>query len=412
MLKRVCSSIIRFFGRLAYRLYLAAGLLLVTVVVLFTLFPQLLTGFHTALFVTQVLNVPVKPQAWFTQAPVREEITYERPDQLGEADVYYIPDGQRRAALLVFLGANAAGRDDRDVVNFGNALARAGYVPMFSWSPTMGLQNNVDPAEVENLVLAFQHLRGLDYVDPARVGMAGFSVGGSFVMVAASDARIRDDVHFVNAFGAYYDARDFFVQIASSTKRSGDTVEPWDVDRLTRRVFTNELIEVAPAEAERNILTRRFVENAQVTQAELDGLAGTAALSRRLLDGTDPREAETPAEPDAARFPGRTGRHLSQQPYPQLQQPAAHHARRGGPADSGRRVPPPGGNPAEPGPPGLALHRNGNFRARPPRRRPAAVAPGKGRQQALRPHVRHPPHGRVMLSFFLSTNPPRRTNFH
>ena len=291
MLKRICSAILRFIGRLTYRIYVLVGVLLVTVITLFTIFPQLPTGFHTALFVTQVLNVPVKPQTWFTLEPVRAEITYERPDRLGEADVYYIPDGKRRAALLVFLGANAAGRDDADVVNFGNALARAGYVPMFSWSPTMGLQNNVDPAEVENLVLAFQHLRSLDYVDPDRLGMAGFSVGGSFIMVAASDPRIREDVSFVNAFGAYYDARDFFVQIASSTKRSGDTVEHWDVDKLTRRVFANELIEVAPTEAERNILTRRFVDNAEVAQSELDGLTGTADLSRRLLDGTDPQEA-------------------------------------------------------------------------------------------------------------------------
>ncbi|MDE2938441.1 MAG: hypothetical protein OXR67_05930 [Chloroflexota bacterium] len=292
MLKRIGSAIIRFFGRLTYRIYAVLGFLLLTVVALFTVFPQLPTGFHTALFVTQVLDIPVKPQAWFTQTPVREEITFPRADAQGQADIYYIPDGKRRAALLVFLGANAAGRDDRDVVNFGNALARAGYVPMFSWSPTMGLQNNVDPAEVENLVWAFRHLRTLDYVDPDRIGMAGFSVGGSFIMVAASDPRISDDVAFVNAFGAYYDARDFFVQIASSTKRSGDTVEHWEVDRLTRRVFVNELIEVAPTAEERNILARRFVDNTQVTQAELDGLAGTADISRRLLDGTDPQEAK------------------------------------------------------------------------------------------------------------------------
>ena len=291
MLKRICTAFINFVGRLAYRIYAIVGFLLVMVVVLFTIFPQLPTAFHTALFVTQVLNVPVKPQAWFTQTPVREEIAYERPDRLGEADVYYIPDGKRRAGLLVFLGANAAGRDDRDVVNFGNALARAGYVPMFSWSPTMGLQNNVDPEEIENLTWAFRHLRALDYVEPRRVGMAGFSVGGSFVMVAASDPRIRDDVAFINAFGAYFDARDFFIQIASNTKRSGDSVEPWDVDPLTRRVFTNELIEVAPTEAERNVLTRRFVDNADVAEAELAQLSGTANLSRRLLEGTSPDEA-------------------------------------------------------------------------------------------------------------------------
>ena len=292
MLNRICSILVNFTGRLAYRLYVMLGVLLLTVVVLFTIFPQLPTGFHTALFVTQVLDIPVKPQAWFTQTPVREEITFPRADAEGQADIYYIPDGKRRAALLVFLGANAAGRDDTDVVNFGNALARAGYVPMFSWSPTMGLQNNVDPAEVENLVWAFRHLRTLDYVNPDRIGMAGFSVGGSFTMVAASDSRISDDVAFVNAFGAYYDARDFFIQIASNTKRSGDTLEHWDVDPLTRRVFTNELIEVAPTEEERNILARRYVDNAEVSQAELDGLAGTAGISRQLLDGAAPQEAE------------------------------------------------------------------------------------------------------------------------
>ena len=66
MFKSVCSALPKFIGRLTYRLYLALGLLLVTVVVLFTIFPQLPTGFHTALFVTQVLNIPVKPQSWFT----------------------------------------------------------------------------------------------------------------------------------------------------------------------------------------------------------------------------------------------------------------------------------------------------------------------------------------------------------
>ena len=291
MLNRFLTSVLNFVGRLAYRGYMLLGGLLVTVIVLFTLFPQLSTGFHTALFVTQVLNVPVKPQAWFTATPVREEITYPRPDEQGQADVYYVPDGKRRAGLLVFLGANAAGRDDPDVVNFGNALARAGYVPMFSWSPTMGLQNNVDPNEIENLTWAFRHLRGQDYVDPERVGMAGFSVGGSFVMVAASDARIREDVAFVNAFGAYYDAREFFIQIASNSKIAGDGVEPWAVDPLTRRVFANELIEVAPTAPEREVLTRRFVDNGEVAEGELAQLSGTAEVSRRLLEGTTPEEA-------------------------------------------------------------------------------------------------------------------------
>ena len=299
VIKRPINALGRFIGRWAYRLYLGLGALLVAVVVLFTLFPQLTTGFHTALFVLQVLPSPVKPQPWFTSAPVREEITYDRPDGEGSADIYYIPDGRRRAGLLVFLGANAAGRDDPDVVNFGNALSRAGFAAMFSWSPTMGQRNNVDPAEIENQVWAFRHLLSRDYVDPERVGMAGFSVGGSFIMVAAANPRIRDDVAFVNSFGAYYDAREFFIQIASNTKFSsgpGDgKTEPWAVDTLTRRIFVNEIIQVVDDPAERELLTRRFVEgaagDAEVSDADLAGLSEGADISRRLLEGTTPENA-------------------------------------------------------------------------------------------------------------------------
>ena len=318
MTKPLVSALGGFIGKWAYRLYLGLGALLVALAVLFTIFPQAATGFNTALFVLQVLKVPVKPQPWFTSRPVREEISYVRPDGLGVADVYYTPDGKRRAALLVFLGANAAGRDDPDVVNFGNALSRAGFTVMFGWSPTMGQRNNIDPAEIENLVWAFQHLRSRDHVDPQRVGMAGFSVGGSFVMVAAADPRIRDDVAFVNSFGAYHDARDFFQQIASNSRFYNGQTEPWAVNDLTRRVFANEIIAAVPDPAERELLTRHFITgvgaaatgqategegesggksgaasgDATVSEAELPGLSEQAAISRRLLEGTTPEEAE------------------------------------------------------------------------------------------------------------------------
>lgn len=281
-------------GRFAYRLYLAAGVLLVALIVMFALFPQLITAWHTALFVSQVLPSPVKPQAWFTSTPAREQISYDRPDGLGAADIYYIPDGKRRAGLLVFLGANAAGREDPDVVNFGNALSRAGLVTMLSWSPTMGERNNVDPTEIDNLAWAFQHLQSRDYVDPERVGMAGFSVGGSFVMVAAANPHIREEVAFVNSFGGYYDAPDFFRQIASSSQfNAAGQAEPWAVDPLTRRVFVNELIEVVPDPAERELLNRRFGngESGDGDAAAWDALSEQGQLSRRILEGTTPEQA-------------------------------------------------------------------------------------------------------------------------
>ena len=109
--------------------------------VLFTtglLIPELLPGF------------PFQPAAITGRAVVREPVTFQLGDGTpDEADVYRIPGGRKRGAVLLFLGVNPASRDDE------------------------------------------------------RVGLGGFCVGSSIAFVSAADTRIRDDVSFVNVFGGY-----------------------------------------------------------------------------------------------------------------------------------------------------------------------------------------------------------------
>jgi acetyl esterase/lipase len=306
----VKRSLLKWLGRLA--IGLAALAVVLALGVRFT--PQGRAALHTGLFVTQVLNLPFKPQSWFTANPVRQEVTYPqgppsnpalprrdtggyssltREDYRGVADLYRIADGKPRAAVLIFLGANAAGRDDPDVVNLGNALARAGFVAMFHWSPTMALQHNIDPNEIENLVWAFQYLRGQDGVDEKRVGMGGFCVGASFALVAAADPRISGDVTFVNAFGPYYDARDLLLQVSARSRFYRGRAEAWEPDPLTLRVFANELIEALDNPQDRDNLGRIFLENQAVSADELAHLSPTAQGVHRLLMGVGPEEAET-----------------------------------------------------------------------------------------------------------------------
>lgn len=261
-------------------------------IIYITATPQGRAGFQTALFVLQVLDLGFKPQAWFTKEPVRREVSYPQAAGFGLADIYRIPDGEERAAVLIFLGANAAGRDDKDVVNLGNALARSGFVTMFHWSPTMALNHNIDPAEIENLVWAFQYLSSRDFVDQDRVGMGGFCVGASFALVAASDPRIRDDVVFLNAFGPYFDARYLLLQLASRSRLYQGESEPWEPDRLTMRVFANELIESLQDPQARQTLSRMFLQGQDVPDAELNGLPPEAQRILQLLEGTSLKEAE------------------------------------------------------------------------------------------------------------------------
>ena len=268
---------------------------LVVLGALLTLFialtPQGRAGFHTALFVTQVLELPFKPQAWFTDEPLRHEAHYQSSDGTTVADVYRNPDGKPRAAVVLFLGANAAGRDDPDVVNLGNALARAGYVTMFHWSPSMALQANIEPAETGNLVWAFQYLSEREYVDPERTGLGGFCVGASFALVAAADPRIQDQVYFVNAFGPYFDAETLLLQAASRSVVYDGERTPWEPDSLTMRVLANELIETLDDPADIDALTRRYMNNQALTPAELDALSPQARTVAGLLDGVTPEDA-------------------------------------------------------------------------------------------------------------------------
>ena len=253
--------------------------------------PQGRAGIHTALFVTQVLDLPFKPQTWFTDEPIRHEAHYQSSDGTTVADVYRPADGKPHAAVVLFLGANAAGRDDADVINLGNALARAGYVTMFHWSPTMALQANIEPAETGNLVWAFQYLAERDYVDPDRTGLGGFCVGASFALVAAADPRIRDDVYFVNAFGPYYDAETLVLEATSRSVVYDGERTPWEPDKLTMRVLSNELIETLENPADIDALTRRYMDGQSLSPEELDSLSPQARTVATLLNGTTPEES-------------------------------------------------------------------------------------------------------------------------
>ena len=254
--------------------------------------PQGRTGFHTALFVSQVLDLPFKPQTWFTDEPLRHEVHYQSSDGTTVADVYRPADEKPHAAVVLFLGANAAGRDDPDVINLGNALARAGYVTMFHWSPTMALKANIEPAETGNLVWAFQYLTEREYVDSDRAGLGGFCVGASFALVASADPRIRENVYFVNAFGPYFDARELLLQAASRSMIYDGERTPWEPDSLTMRVLANELIETVDDPSDVDALTRRYMHNQAFSEQEIESLSPQGRTVAALLDGTTPEQAE------------------------------------------------------------------------------------------------------------------------
>jgi dienelactone hydrolase len=99
-----------------------------------------------------------------------------------------------------------------------------------------------DAADIENIALAYHWLIEQPFVDPARSGLLGTCVGGSFALMAAASPLLREQLAFLAAYAPYSSMWTFAKDIASATRSFGDLREPWQVDQLTRRVFVHSLV--------------------------------------------------------------------------------------------------------------------------------------------------------------------------
>lgn len=218
--------------------------------------------------------LPSKPIDWVTKTPVVERVRYPaRIDgrlDWAEGDLYR-PAGSGphsgHAGIVVCLGVVPFGVDHPQVPRLGEALARAGFAALLYWSPTMR-DMRLDPVDIENIALAYRWLLEQPYVDPARSGLLGTCVGGSFALMASANPLIRDKVGFVTAYAPYSSMLTLARDIATSTctngvGRLGEVRKPWQVDQLTRKVYVRSITaQLPPSEAA--LLRDAFSEQASV----------------------------------------------------------------------------------------------------------------------------------------------------
>jgi hypothetical protein len=196
-----------------------------------------------AIFFLKVFPMlPSRPVDWVTKPPVIEKVRY--PTHLGQAEgeLYRPMAGGPYPGVVVCLGVVPFGVDHPQVPRLGNALARAGFVALLYWSPAMR-DFRLDPVDVEEIALAYRWFIEQPGVDPARSGLLGTCVGGSFALMAAANPRVRDRVGFLSAYAPYSSMWTLACDIASATRPCADGAgrEPWRVDPLTRKVFVHSV---------------------------------------------------------------------------------------------------------------------------------------------------------------------------
>lgn len=233
--------------------------------------------------------LPSQPVDWVTKAPVVEKVKYPTCSGLAEGDLYRPPTDGPHPGIVVCLGVVPFEVDHPQVPVLGKALARAGFATLLYWSPAMR-DFQLDPQDLENIPLAYDWLIQQPFVDPARSGLLGTCVGGSFALMAAAHPLIRDRVGFVSAYAPFSSMWTFARDIASATISTDDGPQLWKVDPLTQKVFVHSVTAVLEAD-EAELLRDAFADGGRHPVNRELSYEGQAVFS--LLRALDAEEAQT-----------------------------------------------------------------------------------------------------------------------
>jgi dienelactone hydrolase len=257
------------------------GLVILVLAVLLVAWEPSRVAIQTAAMLPSLLDAGPKPLEIFSEEPRRESLPYRAGEPGHEADLaeLWLPswasaDRPAGAMLLVF-GVNNLGRNHPAIARVADGLARTGVAVVVPDSRTL-LEGRLEVGEIDGVVRAFQLLAARPEVDRDRMGIVGFSVGGSLALLAARDARISTQVRWVNAFGAYADAASYLASVSAHAYLDDTGAEVgWTPTPLAREVYLRFMLDQVPDATDRERLEGR--------------------LGRAVLDGTRPEP-----EPDLA----------------------------------------------------------------------------------------------------------------
>lgn len=232
------------------------ALVLAVVILALVAFKPTRVGLQAVILLPSLFDAPVRPLELVSGQPTLTTVPY-RPDRPGDLADLWLPSGagpsNRFGGVVLIFGVNSVGRGHAAVVRMSQALARTGIAVFVPDSATL-TAGRLDPVEIGGVVRAFQTFRARPEVDPARVGMVGFSVGGSLALLAASDPRVAEEISFVNAFGAYGDAPGYLASLASHAYELNGRSVAWPPTELAREVYSRLVLEQLDSQGDRQLL--------------------------------------------------------------------------------------------------------------------------------------------------------------
>ena len=239
------------------------GLAVLAILLLMTAWEPTRVGLQTAVMLPSMLGSGPQPLPLFTKPPQRMSLPY-RAVPGGDPDLaeLWLPEWasveRPTGAILMVFGVNNLGRNHPAIERVADALARTGVAVLVPDSRTL-LEGRLEVGEIDGVVDAFQLLAGRPEVDRDRLGIFGFSVGGSLALLAATDPAIAGQVRWVNAFGAFADAASYLASVSAHAYRGphGEEVA-WTPTPLARQVSLGFILDQVEDDGDREALDAAF----------------------------------------------------------------------------------------------------------------------------------------------------------
>lgn len=246
------------------RLLRRVGLVVLAVVALLVACEPTRVGIQTAVLLPNLLDAGPKPLTLFSEEPRRSSLPYRTPDEGDDPDLaeLWLParasPARPAGAMLLVFGVNNLGRNHPTIERVADGLARTGVAVLVPDSRTL-LEGRLEVGEIDGVVRAFELLASRPEVDRERVGIVGFSVGGSLALLAAADPRISGRIAWVNAFGAYADAETYLASVAGHAYIGpGGEPVPWTPTPLAREVYLRFVLDQVDHAGDRQALEEAF----------------------------------------------------------------------------------------------------------------------------------------------------------
>ena len=239
--------------------WILIGLSILAILALTLLAKPIQIGLKTAALILD-LGVSYK---WGTSAIPRgiviSEVTYSCGNRTIVANLFRPHDRGRHSGIILAHGAVEDGKDDFSVRLAGKSLARAGYVVLMPQLENLS-RFRLHQDDVEALVTSFQYLSRQRFIND-KIGMIGFCLSASLVLLAAEEASISRDVAVIGSWGGYYNIKDWVQAVITEYCTYQGETEPWKPRVALAEEVPKWLIGLLPSSSDRTHIEEMLRDN-------------------------------------------------------------------------------------------------------------------------------------------------------